>query len=144
MNIAKRIFAVVLTLSIVGCSGSSDSGTEGVARWAGTYNATSATLLADGTPGAPAAGVMTIRSDGKVNASFPTNIALEGTVDVAGNIRMSGDKKPEGEPAAATLMTGRITGLSAAKQVTDGKVTFTAFPTIPPIDWTAQCVSGCG
>ena len=87
---------------------------------------------------------MTIRSDGKVNASFPTNIALEGTVDVAGNIRMSGDKTPEGSNAAATLMTGRISGVSAAKKVTDGKTTFTAFPTIPPIDWTAQCVSGCG
>ena len=34
-GVASTFFLIFIT----GCSGSSDSGTEGVARWAGTYNA---------------------------------------------------------------------------------------------------------
>lgn len=132
------IIGTFFLIFITGCSGSSDSGTEGVARWAGTYSAVVANIGGGSSPGS-----MTIKSDGKATGSFPGNIAVTGTVDVAGGVRMSGDKTPEGQPTTAILMTGKITGISAAKSLTDGKV---SFPTLgdQTTKWTAQCISGCG
>ena len=124
---------------LVGCSGSSDSGTEGVARWAGTYNASIVNFDGAGQ----SAGIVTIKSDGSATGSFPTNIAVKGTVDVAGGIRMSGDKTPEGMATQAIVMTGKISGVSAAKKIAEGKV---SMPNVSDTTttWTAQCTSGCG
>lgn len=134
-GVASAFFLIFIT----GCSGSSDSGTEGVERWAGTYNAS----IVNFEGGGKSAGTVTIKSDGSATGSFPTNIAVKGTVDVAGGIRMSGDKTPEGKAAQAIVMTGRVTGLSAAKKISDGSVTAPNLSN-KTSTWTAQCVSGCG
>ena len=133
------IVAFVAAVILVGCSGSSDSGTEGVARWAGTYNASIVNFDGAGQ----SAGIVTIKSDGSATGSFPTNIAVKGTVDVAGGIRMSGDKTPEGMATQAIVMTGKISGVSAAKKIAEGKV---SMPNVSATTttWTAQCTSGCG
>ena len=77
-----------------------------------------------------------------LSAELP-KVVVTGTVDAAGGVRMSGDKTPEGQPTTAILMTGKITGISAAKNLTDGKV---SYPTLgdQTTKWTAQCISGCG
>ena len=144
MNIAKNIFAAVLTLSIIGCSGSSDSGTE---AFAGRYtiavnqiNPQTGATLNTTVPG-----TMTILASNIVDATYTNDAAgtavvtkLSGNITSAGVITM---RSTDGR--FPPTFTGTVTGSGTGKKVSNGSVTFQDLPTIKT-KWSAQCTSDCG
>lgn len=144
MNIAKNIFAALLTLLIVGCSGSSDSGTD---SFAGRYsiavnqiNDQTGAILNTTIPG-----TMTILASNIVDATYTNNVEgvavvykLSGNINSAGVITM---RSTDG--LFPPTFTGTVTGSGTGKKVSNGSVTFKDLPTIKT-KWSAQCTSDCG
>lgn len=128
-----------LTL-LIGCSGSSDSGTEnetvtGVQQWGGDYDI-SLTYI----DGSTKSGTMNVKADGVIFME----IAGAGIRNATGRVNESGalivrTTDPVGN--ITNTLTGTIIGTSTSKSVKDGRWRAADSPVALP--WSAACTGGC-
>ena len=128
-----------LTL-LIGCSGSSDSGTEnetvtGVQQWGGDYDI-SLTYI----DGSTKSGTMNVKADGVIFVE----IAGAGIRNATGRVNESGalivrTTDPVGN--ITNTLTGTIIGTSTSKSVKDGRWRAADSPVALP--WSAACTGGC-
>ena len=140
---AKRtsqvVLAGLLAVTLIGCSGSSDSGVD-VATYKGNY----AVALVNPLSGQTNTGTMTIQPTGAATIVMDTPwAALSGSVNTNGQITITGNKIGNVYQGDDTW-TGQITGEGTGKQVSNGqyKYQYESNPAATST-WTAQCRTGC-
>lgn len=144
MHITKRFAQVMLApmfmALLIGCSGSSDSGTEnetvtGVQKWGGDYDI-SLTYI----DGSTKTGTMNVKADGAIFME----IAGAGIRNATGKVNESGALIVRTTNAVGNItntLTGTIIGTSTSKSVKDGRWREAGSPAALP--WSAACTGGC-
>jgi hypothetical protein len=128
-----------LAVTLIGCGkGDSDSGVAPVNR-SGDY-----AVSLDAPTGNLLSGRMRISPDGVVTITMDLQpwVALTGSIDPAGFVRVTGDTLPNGTLTHAETWSGQLLGTGVNAKITDGVMLYSATPGVE-YAWTADCVATC-